>query len=121
MFLIEMIFGIVFLALVFRARRLTHDLGDDRAAGGRQLVRWLLGGMRCWASRCSWGRSGTCAWLGSWTARFEDGVLIRSELAVATHAALAAAKIEIPFPQRDIHVRRAQSDRSDAVRRERGD
>ena len=28
-----------------------------------------------------------------------------SQLAVAVHAALMAAKIEIPFPQRDVHIR----------------
>ena len=41
-----------------------------------------------------------------WTARFEESELVRSELAVAVHAALAAAKIEIALPQQDIHIRR---------------
>ena len=40
-----------------------------------------------------------------WTASFEESDLVRSELAVAMHAALAAAGIEIAFPQRDIYIR----------------
>jgi potassium efflux system protein len=42
-----------------------------------------------------------------WTARFEEALMIRSELAVRVHAALTAAKIAIPVPQRDIHIRNA--------------
>jgi small-conductance mechanosensitive channel len=34
-----------------------------------------------------------------WTARFEAADLVRSQLAVAVHRALAAANIEIPFHQ----------------------
>jgi len=37
--------------------------------------------------------------------RFGDWVTIRSELAMRVHEALVAACIEIPFPQRDIHIR----------------
>jgi small-conductance mechanosensitive channel len=54
-----------------------------------------------------------------WTARFEEWLVIRSELAVAIHAALAAAKIEIPFPQRDVHIRGVESEQLDVLRRER--
>ena len=42
-----------------------------------------------------------------WTARSEEAELVSSQLALAVHAALTAAKIEIPFPQRDIHIRTA--------------
>jgi small-conductance mechanosensitive channel len=45
-----------------------------------------------------------------WTARFEESLVVRSELAVAVHAALTAAKIEIPFPQRDIHIRNVEGE-----------
>ena len=41
----------------------------------------------------------------AWTADFDDFFRVKSDLAVAVHAALAQAKIEIPFPQRDLHVR----------------
>jgi small-conductance mechanosensitive channel len=41
----------------------------------------------------------------AWTNSFDDGVFVRSALAVNIHAALKAADIEIPFPQRDLHLR----------------
>jgi small-conductance mechanosensitive channel len=40
-----------------------------------------------------------------WTADFERWVNVRSELMVAIAEALQKAEIEIPFPQRDLHVR----------------
>src|SRR2546425_1029024 len=44
--------------------------------------------------------------LRAWTAHFEDWLRIRSELGVAVYAALSEAKIEIPFPQQDVRIRR---------------
>jgi len=38
----------------------------------------------------------------AWTARFEEWAAISSQVAVAANAALKAAGIEIPFPQRDV-------------------
>jgi small-conductance mechanosensitive channel len=35
----------------------------------------------------------------------DDWVRVRSDLTVRVHAALRDANIEIPFPQRDLHVR----------------
>jgi small-conductance mechanosensitive channel len=43
--------------------------------------------------------------LRAWTHTFEDHFRIRSELTVRVNAALAEAGIEIPFPQRDLHLR----------------
>ncbi|MCP5041756.1 MAG: mechanosensitive ion channel [bacterium] len=43
--------------------------------------------------------------LRGWTAEGEDWIRIRSELGVAVNQALADAGIEIPFPQRDLHLR----------------
>jgi small-conductance mechanosensitive channel len=40
----------------------------------------------------------------AWT-RFGDWVAIRSELSMSVHDALAAAGIEIPFPQHDVRIR----------------
>jgi small-conductance mechanosensitive channel len=37
--------------------------------------------------------------------RVDDAPSFLSDLAIAVHAALSAAKIEIPFPQRDVHIR----------------
>lgn len=39
-----------------------------------------------------------------WTSRFDEWVRIRSELNVAVNAALRDANIEIPFPQRNVHL-----------------
>lgn len=43
--------------------------------------------------------------LRAWTHTFEDHFRVRSELTVAVNAALKEADIEIPFPQRDLHLR----------------
>jgi len=43
--------------------------------------------------------------LRSWAATFDDSILVRSEVNVAVNNALKAAGIEIPFPQRDLHLR----------------
>jgi len=41
----------------------------------------------------------------AWTNNFGEWVSIRSELTVRVHDAIVAAGIEIPFPQRDLHLR----------------
>jgi len=40
------------------------------------------------------------AWAG-----FDDHIVVRSDMAVAIHAALDAAGIAIPFPQQDLHLK----------------
>jgi len=45
-----------------------------------------------------------------WVANFESGFQVRSDLAVAINAALEEAGIEIPFPQRDLHIRSVTGD-----------
>jgi small-conductance mechanosensitive channel len=40
-----------------------------------------------------------------WVDQFEKGFQVRSDLGVAINAALKEAGIEIPFPQRDLHLR----------------
>ena len=42
-----------------------------------------------------------------WTDRFESWLQTHSELTVAAYGALREAAIEIPFPQRDVHLRPA--------------
>ena len=42
-----------------------------------------------------------------WTNRFDSWMQTQSELTVATYAVLREAAIEIPLPQRDVHVRPA--------------
>jgi len=48
--------------------------------------------------------------LRAWVGRFEIGFEVRSELTVAVNKALNEAGIEIPFPQRDLHLRSVDSD-----------
>ena len=43
--------------------------------------------------------------LRAWTDDFDDFLTIKSDLTLAVHDAIYAAEIEIPFPQRDLHLR----------------
>lgn len=43
--------------------------------------------------------------LRSWAATFDESISVRSEITVAVNNALKVAGIEIPFPQRDLHLR----------------
>src|SRR5262249_26910164 len=43
--------------------------------------------------------------LRAWTLYYENLPVIRSRLALAVHDTLRTAGVEIPFPQRDVHVR----------------
>ena len=45
-----------------------------------------------------------------WT-RLDDADSLLSELAIAVHRALSAAKIDIPFPQHDVHIRNGSDGR----------
>jgi potassium efflux system protein len=53
----------------------------------------------------SFGDSALTFVLRGWIADFNDGFSVRSELGVAVQRALAEAKIGVPFPQRDLHLR----------------
>ncbi len=41
----------------------------------------------------------------AWTDEFNEYLIIKSDLTLAVHDAIYAAGIEIPFPQRDLHLR----------------
>jgi len=47
--------------------------------------------------------------LRAWTEQFDSFVRIRSDLTLAVHDGLYANDIEIPFPQRDLHLRSVDS------------
>ena len=51
------------------------------------------------------GESGLNFEVRVWTARTEDAESLLSQLALAVHGALTAAKIEIAVPQREVHIR----------------
>ena len=44
-----------------------------------------------------------------WTANSETWLALKSQLTVDVHEALKKAKIEIPFPQRDLHIKSGES------------
>jgi potassium efflux system protein len=53
--------------------------------------------------------------LRAWTGRYGEWIQIRSDLNVAVHRALAEAGIEIPFPQRDLHLRSVDTEAGSAL------
>ena len=58
--------------------------------------------------------------LRAWTARVDYADAVRSRLVLAVHAALAAARVEIALPQRDVHLRSDHGDPGDVARQTRG-
>ena len=55
--------------------------------------------------------------LRAWTGRYGEWIEIRSDLNVGVNRALAEAGIEIPFPQRDLHLRSVADEAGTALRR----
>jgi small-conductance mechanosensitive channel len=55
--------------------------------------------------------------LRCWIPRFEEGFGMRSALAIAINAQLRDAGIQIPFPQRDLHVRSIDPETTDRLRK----
>ena len=51
-----------------------------------------------------------------WTAQFDSFLRVGSDVAVGIHDALKAAEIEIPFPQRDLHLRTVDPEAGRALR-----
>jgi small-conductance mechanosensitive channel len=61
--------------------------------------------------------------LRAWTNTYDEWVNIRSDLTLRIHDAIVAAGIEIPFPQRDLHLRSIDPEIKDVLMRQdvRGD
>ncbi len=55
--------------------------------------------------------------LRAWTGRYSEWIQIRSDLSIAINRALAEAGIEIPFPQRDLHLRSVADEAGTALQR----
>jgi small-conductance mechanosensitive channel len=55
-----------------------------------------------------------------WTSDFERWQALASEVMIAVHASFARAGVEIPFPQRDLHVRSVDAVAADALAGRRG-
>jgi small-conductance mechanosensitive channel len=58
--------------------------------------------------------------LRAWTALFDSYVVTQSQLGVALARALSEAGIEVPFPQRDLHLRSADPEAARALRGPQG-
>ena len=54
--------------------------------------------------------------LYAWSERYEDYGVIRSALALGVYRVLHDAGIEIPFPQREVHVRSVEPEVARALR-----
>jgi potassium efflux system protein len=52
----------------------------------------------------AFGESSLDFTLQFWAKSFADSIVLKSEVGLAVHDALVAAGIEIPFPQRDVHI-----------------
>jgi potassium-dependent mechanosensitive channel len=98
-------------------RRVTLDIGVAYSADPRHVLEMLCSVATAHPKAVSdpppvalcigFGESALNFQLRAWT-RVDDAESFRSELAIAVHAAVAAAKIEIPFPQRDVHIRNGE-------------
>ena len=98
-------------------RRVTLDIGVAYSADPRHVLEMLYSVATAHPKAVSdpppvalcigFGENALNFQLRAWT-RVDDAESFRSELAIAVHAALAAAKIEIPFPQRDVHIRNGE-------------
>jgi small-conductance mechanosensitive channel len=101
-------------------RRVTLDVGVAYSADPRHVVEILRSVATAHPKAVSdpppvalcigFGESALRFQLRAWT-RVDDAESVLSQLAIAVHGALSAAKIEIPFPQRDVHIQNGQPDR----------
>lgn len=98
-----------------RLRRIDVDVGVTYGTEAERVIELLLDVARSddriltepepTALFLGFGQSSLDFRLRAWTARFEQWVRIRSELNIAVQRALREASIEVPFPQRDLHLR----------------
>lgn len=101
-------------------RRVTLDVGVAYSADPRHVLEILRGAATGHpmaladppplALCTGFGQSAVKCQLRVWT-RVDDAESLLSQLTIAVHGALAAARIEIPFPQCDVHIRSGQGGR----------
>jgi small-conductance mechanosensitive channel len=100
-----------------RRRRITLPVGAAYGSDAERVIEILLAVARAHprvlgepapsAVFMGFGESSCDFQLFAWTDSFDDWVQTRSELAMAVGRALHEAGIEIPFPQREVHLRSA--------------
>ena len=98
-----------------RLRRVTVAMGVAYTADPERVLAILLDVARAHPKALAdpapvavctgFGESALNVELRVWTARTEEAESVYSQLVVSVHAALGVANIEIPFPQRDVHIR----------------
>ncbi len=101
-------------------RRVTLDVGVAYSGDPRHVLEILRGVATAHpkalpdpppvALCIGFGESALKFQLRAWT-RVDDAESFLSQVAIAVHDALSAAKIEIPFPQRDVHIRNGEAAR----------
>jgi small-conductance mechanosensitive channel len=98
-----------------RRRRIEIDVGVIYGTEGEQVIKLLLDvahendkvltDPEPLALFMGFGDSSLDFRLRAWVSDFNLGMQVRSDLAVAIQRALKEAEIEVPFPQRDLHLR----------------
>jgi potassium efflux system protein len=98
-----------------RKRRVTVNIGVAYGTDPERVLRILseateshadvLGGVPPVVAFEGFGASSLDFVVQFWTADFADAQRLKSEVGILVNRALTAAKIEIPFPQSDVHVR----------------
>ncbi len=103
-----------------RDRRIVVDVGVAYGTDPERVLEILRGACEAHSEIMStpaplcifrgFGESSLDFQVRAWITDFDRGLTVQSELGVAIHHALAEAGIEIPFPQRDLHLRSADAE-----------
>ena len=106
--------------LAYRLRRITIPVGVAYGTDPRAVIDLLSEVARGDARICrdpapivvfvGFGDSSLDFQVRVWTDQEEDWIAVRSDVAMAAHDAMRDARIEIPFPQRDLHLRSVVSE-----------
>jgi potassium-dependent mechanosensitive channel len=109
-----------------RNRRLDVDVGVAYGTDPRQVIALLTEAARASPGIVAFpepvvlflgfGASSLDFSVRAWTDDFDRWLLLRSELALRVHDALRDAGIEIPFPQRDLHLRSVSAEAAERIR-----
>jgi small-conductance mechanosensitive channel len=108
-----------------RLRRIIVPVGVAYGTDPHQVIRVLEGVVEGHEQICAepepvvlfmgFGESSLDFQLRVWTDKAETFVNVRSDIALAAHDAIVAAGFEIPFPQRDLHLRSVDDRAASAI------
>lgn len=107
-----------------RRRRMEIPVGVAYGSDPKQVMAVLLEAMKAnpdilpepepYVLFLGFGDSSLDFEVRAWTGKFEFFLRVRSELCVGFEASLREAGIQIPFPQRDLHIRSVSTAQADA-------